>query len=383
MNICIISPNYPYKDSMSYIFVKKLVCEWAKMGHRCVVLTPFSLTSYVRKIKKYVPWHYIDDTISENPVEVYNPRYFSLPKIEIGGAELNEVVVSRMMLQVLKKVSFIPDLFYCHFFRSAISGWYLSNQLNIPLFVASGESTIEKVYSPASHFSLDLFRKDIKGCVCVSSKNREEAVEKGLITDEKCIVIPNGTDLNVFKQMDRMECRKKLRFNKDDFIITCVGGFIERKGQNRIIEAVDILGNTSIKMVFIGKGDLSLRHENIIFKGQVQNSEIPLYLNSSNMFCLPTLSEGCCNSIIEAMACGLPIVSSDMPFNYDILDSQTAILVNPRDVRAISNAIQHLYEHPDICERMSTAVIEKAKLLSLERRAHSIMAFIESRLLYS
>lgn len=380
MNICVISPGYPYLDHMYYVFVKKLVDEWAKVGHKCVVLTAFSWTSYVRKIKKYVPWHYTDNTCKDNPVEVYNPRYVSIPEVEIGGVEINRVIISRKMFRLLNNVGFQPDLIYCHFFSTAIFGWYISKKLNIPLFVASGESKIDKVYPPSRDFSLSLFRDSINGCICVSSKNKEEAIGLGLITADKCIVIPNATDLTLFKKLNRNECRKKLGFRQDDFIVSCVGSFIERKGQNRIIDAVKKMANSKIKLVFIGKGRLILEHENIIFKGQVNNVDIPVYLNASNIFCLPTLAEGCCNAVIEAMACGLPIVSSDLPFNHDVLDEQNSILVDPRSIDEIAAAIKHLYDDKELCEHFSKVSLERISALSIEQRAKTVMEFIEYRI---
>lgn len=380
MNICVITPHYPYEGNMGYVFVKKLVDEWAKMGHKCKVITPFSLTSYYRRIKQFVPIHYIDNTIKDNPVEVYNPRYISLPRLNLFGAEINSWMISKIIYKALKSIKFKPDIIYCHFFRTAVPGWYSSNKLRVPLFVASGESTIEKVYPPSRYFSLEHFRKDIKGCICVSSKNKEEVITMRLVDEEKCKTFPNGTDLSVFCKKEKAECRKKLGFNQEDFIVSCVGGFVERKGQNRIIEAINKINNSKIKMMFIGSGNMPLEHEGIIFKGKVNNNELPNYLNAADIFCLPTLAEGCCNAIIEAMACGLPIISSDLPFNYDVLNSDNSILVNPLDINAISHSIQKLYEHPELRARFSEVSLEKSRSLSIEQRSKDILRFIHSRL---
>ena len=380
MNICIISLRYPYKEHMNYVFVKKLVDEWAKMGHKCVVMTPYSLTSYYRKIFPYKPKHYTDSTVSNNPVEVYNPRFFSIPKITVAGAEVNSRVMSVLLSKELKKIKFKPDVVYCHFFSAAVTGWYISKTLGVPLFVATGESTIDRVYPPCREFALPRFRKDIRGCVCVSSKNKEEAISMGLVDDEKCKVFPNGTDLSVFCKKDKAKCRKKLGLDQNDFIVSCVGGFIDRKGQNRIIEAIRHINNPNIKLMFVGSGNLQLEHESIVFKGRVNNVDLPNYLNASDVFCLPTLAEGCCNAIIEAIACGLPIVSSDLPFNYDVLDSTNAILIDPNDIDAIAAAIQRLYDEPELREQFSAVSLHRSHELSIEQRAKNIMSFIESRI---
>ena len=84
--------------------------------------------------------------------------------------------------------------------------------------------------------------------------------------------------------------------------------------------------------------------EGILFKGKLPHEEIPLYLNTADVFVLPSLAEGCSNSIVEAMACGLPVISSDLSFNYDILNADNSILVNPNDVGEISAAIKKLMD---------------------------------------
>ena len=71
------------------------------------------------------------------------------------------------------------------------------------------------------------------------------------------------------------------------------------------------------------------------------------------MFCLPTLNEGCSNAIVEAIACGLPIISSNLPFNDDILDSSNALLVNPESVDDIASAIKQLMDNSDLRQKLA------------------------------
>ena len=71
-----------------------------------------------------------------------------------------------------------------------------------------------------------------------------------------------------------------------------------------------------------------------------EHDVIAEYLNCADIFVSPTLAEGCSNSIVEAMACGLPIISSDLPFNHDILDEKNSILLDPVEVNEIALAIR-------------------------------------------
>ena len=92
---------------------------------------------------------------------------------------------------------------------------------------------------------------------------------------------------------------------------------------------------------------------------------------------LPTLNEGCCNAVVEAMACGLPVVSSNRPFNWDILNAENAIMVEPTDINAIRNAIQLLKADTPMRQAMAHASLASAESLNLENRSSRIINFFK------
>ena len=100
------------------------------------------------------------------------------------------------------------------------------------------------------------------------------------------------------------------------------------------------MNDDTIKVIYIGSGPDQPVCDNIIFKNIVENKQLPKFLNASDLFVLPTLSEGSCNAIIEAMSCGLPIVSSDLPFNDEFLEDSNSIRINPLNIDEISSAIK-------------------------------------------
>ena len=88
--------------------------------------------------------------------------------------------------------------------------------------------------------------------------------------------------------------------------------------------------------------------KNMFHCGTVPHEKVYMYLNASDVFVLPTLAEGLCNAILEALACGVPVISSDLPFNYDVLDDSCSILVNPKNKDEIYSAILRLKEDEEL-----------------------------------
>lgn len=387
MNICIITPRYPYKNNMEFVFVKKLIDEWAKMGHRCVVITDFSWTTFLRNRIEYRPKYYRDEVVPGTYVDVYNPRYFTIKLFE-KSFSFDLWLAKRAVEKQIKHTGIRFDFIYCHFFNSSYKVFSYSKKNSIPLFVATGESNLIQLGAlkkPFPSFSKEDFKQYTNGVISVSSKNKNEAAELGLVEKDKCKVFPNGTDLSVFRKLDKLECRMALGFPGDVCIISCVGFFCERKGQNRLLEAVKRLGKKDIKIIYLGKtaklDSFNLEGDEIIFKGTVENKDLPTFLCASDFFCLPTRAEGCCNAVIEALACGLPVISSNLPFNWDVLDETNSLMVDPNSIDEISSAINKLYTDKELCNCLSAGALKKADGLSLHNRSESILNYIEAKIL--
>ena len=98
------------------------------------------------------------------------------------------------------------------------------------------------------------------------------------------------------------------------------------------------------------------------------------------MFVLPTQKEGCCNAIVEALAMGLPVISSDGAFNDDILDEKNSMRINPDDVEAIAGAIKKIKEDSALRKQMSEYSLSRHANYSIEGRAQRIVEFINKQI---
>lgn len=379
-SICIVSDGYATPTDPYYSFVEQLAVAMAERGVKITVISPQSITKHWLRGKELHPkYRHYNNEDGLPGIEVFQPYVFSLGN---RFDALNEHFIKLAIKKTFRNLKERPQICYGHFWHSALRLYPIAKKYNIPLFVACGESNV----SMENHFTADSvidFINYVSGVVCVSSKNRDESVEAGFATAEKCIVIPNAIDDKVFRLKNKNELRDKYGISRNDFIVAFVGAFEHRKGTKRLSNAIKTLNNPNIKSFFIGKGlDFVLEEpdcEGIIHKGPIKHDILPDYLNMADVFCLPTLNEGCCNAIVEALACGLPVVSSDKSFNYDILNEKNAILIDPMNEKEIAGAINKLYNEEDLRKRLSQGAVEEAKMLTIQSRAEKILNYIEGK----
>lgn len=375
--ICVIADGYPYGDSNHCVFVRDLVVEMADLGRKCVVIAP-----QIIGFNQNLPYKWIDKTKNGEEINVYFPRYYSFSS-KPGFMTLTMHNHKKAVTDVLDKEKIKPDVMYGHFiYLSGLSAISIAKKYGIKSFIACGENSNRLLTGSKPYWTGLKFHnwkkklQFVNGVISVSSENKNLLINNGFFDrNTPMSVIPNAVNTNVFKPYDKYKIRKELGLKKDDFIVVFVGAFIERKGPQRVDEAIKEC--EGIKSIFIGKGNFT-PHSDCIYCGSVKHESIPYYLNAADVFVLPTTGEGCCNAILEAICCGLPIISSNGNYNDDILDDEYSFRVNPLSVNEIKKAILNLYNDRDLCNQMSIMARRKAANFSLKNRAESILSFLDS-----
>ena len=201
------------------------------------------------------------------------------------------------------------------------------------------------------------------------------------IAKEKNIkVFPNSIDTSVFYPRNKDQMREKLGFPKDAYIIAFVGRLLPVKGPDRLSAAIEEITENKPYSFYLGEGPLKPTCGNILFCNTVQHNQAAEYLSAADVFVLPTLAEGCCNAIVEAMACGLPIISSALPFNDDILTDKNSIRVDPMNIKEIADAIVKLRDDEIMRENMSKASLATVQQLTIDNRAKGIISFMNKQI---
>lgn len=347
----------------------------ADCGIKVDVVVP---TTYWDKKKgniKQVLWK--QQTENGNEVTVHRPNFFSFGRKKILGFNTMKITTefyTKAVEKELKKIDSI-DVLYAHFLAPAgIAVTRLGKKNKIPAFCAFGESGLWAINYLSIKERENVF-KSLTGIISVSSENKNVLLDNHIIdVPEKIRVIPNGCNTSLFFPHNKTECRKKIGIPESEFVGIFVGSFINRKGPQRVEKATAEV--SGLKMIYVGLGPMKPTGNNILYCGPVQHDDLPIYLSSADFFVLPTIAEGCCNAIVEALACGLPIISSNCMFNLDILNEKNALLIDPYDINAIRDAIITLRDDIDLRRRLANEAEKSGKKLSLENRSKKIIEYV-------
>lgn len=373
------NPVEKYKN----VFFQNLIFAIADIGINCTVISPVSYMRYRKKINM-IPRETVHTTPAGNKVRVIYPRVFSASSKQIGfynTEKLTEKWFEDGAIKAAKKIKKAGEIFdavYGHFFLyGGLAAIKIGRLLKIPSFVAFGEcdyeSQVQKTYG-------DLTSKDIEGLagvISVSTKNAKKLDELGIFRDIPVIIAPNAVDHQLFRKLDRKECREKLNLPLDKFIVGFVGGFIQRKGDKRLLEAINTIDDAYVVFAGVpGNGDVPPSGERVLFCGPLEHEQVPVLLNAVDVFCLPTLSEGSCNAVAEALSCGVPVVSSNLSFNDDVLNDNNSIRIDPNSVDEIRQALILLKENISVRRELGNKGFQDSQELSIHRRAKKILDFI-------
>lgn len=178
----------------------------------------------------------------------------------------------------------------------------VGRKYGIPAYIAYGECSFEtEVSNKYGNISPEEMR-GVHGIIAVSSANLQDLQKREFAEGIPALLSLNAVDKCVFMPRDKELCRRKFNLPADDFIVGFVGYFIERKGHNRVLEACKDLDG--VKLAFAGRGENKPIGENVIFCESVEHDDVAVFLNALDIFVLPTLHEGCCNAVVEALVCG-------------------------------------------------------------------------------
>ena len=187
-----------------------------------------------------------------------------------------------------------------------------------------------------------------------------------------------GVDIEKFKKekVSSTKNRKEFGLEADDFVVVSVGELNKNKNHEVVIKAISKLNNPKVKYLICGQGSLESYLENLIeeqgLTEQVKlmgfRRDIVQLYNASNLFVFPSMREGLSVALMEAMACGLPVVCSKIRGNTDLIKQDAGgYLVHFKDVEMFSKSILKILEKPELAKKMAEYNRERIKEFSIEK----------------
>jgi glycosyltransferase involved in cell wall biosynthesis len=178
----------------------------------------------------------------------------------------------------------------------------------------------------------------------------------------------------------------KSKYDLKDFLLS-VGRLEPRKNHIGLIEAFARVKKTNRKLgplVIIGQQDFGFQHflkritelgleQDIRVLSNVPDSDLPSFYRAADIFIYPSFAEGFGIPVLEAMACGTPVITSDRTAMPEIVGNG-GLLVDPCSVDSMATALQRLVEDRTLAERLSTVGVEIAKQWSWENAAQKYLA---------
>jgi len=172
-----------------------------------------------------------------------------------------------------------------------------------------------------------------------------------------------GVDVEKYGSVvvDRKAKRKELGLAEDDFVLVSTGELNDNKNHKTVIQAVHRLNNLSVKYLICGQGplknellnlvqELGLEHQVMLLGYRTDIIEIN---HIADVFVFPSFREGLSVALMEAMACGLPVVCSDIRGNRDLIeDGKGGFLVEPKNILGFTQSMEVLFKDISLREGM-------------------------------
>jgi len=293
--------------------------------------------------------------------EVWYPRFVSAPGVlkQLDGWAMALAAWPR--LRALRRVGRL-DVLDAHFgYPDGFAATHLGRWLNVPVTITLRGTEVRHAADPALRPMLARALRDADRVFAVSDSLRQLALSLGVAPD-KTRVIGNGVDAARFRAIDREQARGALGLPTEASVLVSVGGLCERKGFHRVIECLPALhaqGSDTHLLVVGGpspEGDWTERlhaqvrqldlEDCVHFTGPVPPDDLHRVLSAADVFVLATRNEGWANVFLEAMACGLPVVTTDVGGNAEVVCRPDLGVVVPfGDARALTDALAAALGH--------------------------------------
>jgi len=293
------------------------------------------------------------------------------------------------------------DLIFSHYWLSALAGAYLQQQWHVPhitMFHTLG--VVKNAFKEGAYLALDedelrlrieTERDLLRKChhiISPTEREKEELIRHYDASSEKISVVPCGVNLKQFKVLDKTQARQYLGFG-DDKIILFVGRIDPLKGIDKLIKALPYLRNIQgLRLLVIGGGEHSqheieqlrklacnLKIENsVAFLDLVKHEQLPYFYSAADVCVVPSYYESFGLVALESLACGTPVVATDVgDFKNIIREGETGHVVRDNIPHRLADKIALLLSRPSTDKKSAQLIRATVSKFSWSNIAEAII----------
>jgi glycosyltransferase involved in cell wall biosynthesis len=309
----------------------------------------------------------------------------------------------------IKKNNLHYRLIHANFWMSALVASQLKESLHIPFVVTfHALGHIRKIYQkeqdkfPAERLVIEEETvQKADHIIAECPQDRADLIQYYRAFPEKITIIPCGFSRDEFYPVEKSIARKIIYADPEENIILQLGRMVPRKGVDNVIRALahTVRNGTSLRLVIVGgeadhpdflsSPEITRLHQiamqegvsdNVSFVGRKDREMLKFYYSAADIFITTPWYEPFGITPLEAMACGTPVIGSDVGgIRYSIADGKTGYLVPPNDPQALSDKIQKLLGNSNLLNTMKENAIRRVNLLfTWERVADAVIALYKN-----
>lgn len=263
-----------------------------------------------------------------------------------------------LLFPPVKQIVTVHDLHYLHFDKSMPECKHEINPLRTSFY----------------HYKMPHILERSVAVVAVSKSTKDDIVDFFDIDPEKIHVVNNGYDDQRFRVIaSPQQVLERYQLRSGEYFLF-VGSILKHKNIVRLVQSFSGL-DSCFKLIIAGAckdveyldeiksvaADLGLSESRFKYLEYVTDEELPYLYNGAIALVLPSLHEGFGVPIIEAMACGTPVIVSNSSAMPEV-GGNAALLVDPYSVESIAAAMQEILDHPQHAETLRTAGLERTKM---------------------
>jgi teichuronic acid biosynthesis glycosyltransferase TuaC len=348
IRIAIVTPMLPVPyDLTAGRFIYEKAHSLSKIADVCV----FFQTLRYPRLLSLRPRTYLPGTVGPGySIPGIRVEAFDYPAIPVVSRAVNGLVSSWVLRPRIH--AFNPDIILAYWvYPDGFAATRVGRALRIPCVLGALGSDIhgrDRLNAALTRYTI----AKADALITVSEAMRRAAIHQYGATPSRVHTIVNGFNSSVFAPADRMQNRQRLGLNSDDQIVIFVGRFIEAKGLRELISAARQIAskNDHFRLALIGDGVMKAElmeliataglAEKVHLPGGLAPSAVAQWISASDVLALPSWSEGYPNVVVEAAACGRPVVATDVGGTREIVNASNGILIPPKDVTALVAALE-------------------------------------------